>query len=259
MFQKPLALKLAGLLGVVAGFFYILFSIDFSTQLGSIDPYAEKDWMSVIEQTAQDAGPTILTHTLAFIAAVLLIFYLVALAARAQKNHPSLAGLGGIFLVASAGMLALRSIWIAFVQIPMAITYHGVTDQAYRQLLLNHFRLDLYTNLFFAWGYIFFVAVGLLLMGLALTPVKDFLRLLPITFLLAGVACAAFVPAVAYVGNQIFMRHQFNSALASRFFFAAWFLPGLAFLASGAWLIREASRQEMPQEEIQDIHLERAA
>ena len=248
MFQKPLSLKVAGLLGLAAGLFYVLFSLDFATQMQSVDPYADRDWKAVLEQVAQDAGPQMLTQTLAFGAAVLLIGFLLGLAAHASKGHPSLAALSGIFLIASAGMLALRAIWNAFVQVPMAITYHGISDLAFRQLLQDHYRLDIFTSFFFAWAYIFLVAVGLLLMGLALTPVKDMARLLPITFLLAGLGCLAFIPAMAYVGNETFMTRHFDRILASRFLFVAWFLPGLAYLTAGTWLMREGFRLETPEE-----------
>jgi len=102
--------------------------------------------------------------------------------------------------------------------------------------------------------------VGLILMGLALTPVKDMARLLPITFLLAGLACFAFIPAMAYVGNETFMTRHFDRVLASRFLFLAWFLPGIAYLAAGTWLMREGFRLENPEdEEVTEIRLDKAA
>lgn len=260
MFQKPLSLKVAGLLGLAAGLFYVLFSLDFATQMQSIDPYADRDWTGVIEQVAQDAGPQMLTHGMAFFAAVLLVGFLLAVAARAAKHHPSLAALSGVFLLGSAGMLALRAIWNAFVQVPMAITFHGTTDVTFRQLLQDHYRLDIFYSFFFAWSYIFLAAVGLILMGLALTPVKDMARLLPITFLLAGLACAAFIPAMAYVGNETFMARNFDRVLASRFLFLAWFLPGIAYLTAGTWLMREGFSLENPEdEEVTEIRLDKAA
>lgn len=259
MFRKPLALKVAGLLGMGAGIFYVAFAFDFATQMHALNPFGERDWLAAIEEVANNAGPQMLTQVMGFLAAVLLGFFVAALTVQADKSHPSLATMGGISLGAAAGMLALRAIWIAFVQIPMAITYHGHTDQAFRQELLLHFRLDVFPNLFFAWGYIFFAALGLFLTGLALTPVKEFFRLLPVSFLVASVACASFIPALAYVGNQTFMAREFDRELASGFLFSAWLFPGLAFLLGGAWLLRTAMRTEMPQEEIIDIHLERAA
>ena len=260
MFQKPLSLKVAGLLGLAAGLFYVLFSLDFATQMQSVDPYADRDWKAVIEQVAQDAGPQMLTQAMAFLASVLLVCFLLATAARAAQYHPSLAALSGVFLLGSAGMLAFRAIWNAFVQVPMAITFHGTTDIAFRQLLQDHYRLDIFYSFFFAWSYVFLAAVGLILMGVALTPVKDMARLLPITFLLAGLACAAFIPAMAYVGNETFMTRHFDRILASRFLFLAWFLPGLAYLAAGTWLMREGFRLENPEdEEVTEIRIDKAA
>jgi hypothetical protein len=258
MFRKPLPLKVAGVLGLGAGLFYVLFAVEFATQIQSLNPYAEQDWRDVLEQQASNAGPTILTQSLVFLASILLLFFIAGLASQAAKRHPTTAGMAGIFMGAAAGMLALRALWIAFVQIPMAITFHGSLDQTFRTALVNQYRVDVFASLFFAWGYIFFMAVGLLLMAGALLPQKYLAYTLPITFGLAALSCLTFIPALAYVGNQLFMARLFDRELASAFFFAAWFLPGLAFLNAGSWLIREGFR-DVAAEEITDLHLEQTA
>ncbi len=259
MFRKPVALKIAGVLGLCAGLFYVLFAMDFSTQVLQVNPYANQDWRTVMEETASSSGPLILTQLLGFAACMLLVFFIGALAVRAGKAHPTLAGMGGLFMGAAVGMFALRSMWIAFVQVPMAITFHGVTDQAFRDALVNQYRVDVFASLFFAWGYILFMTVGLFLMTGALIPVKALAHVLPVIFGLAAVACASFVPALAYVGNQIYMNRLFEKELASGFFFAVWFLPGLAFAAAGAWLLREGMTMEAPIDTVEDLHLEKVA
>lgn len=259
MFKKPLSLKVAGILGILGGMFYLFFAMDLSTQILQVNPYAEQDWKTLIDDAANNAGPLILTQLTAFLATMLLAIFFAAVAVQAAKTHPTLASLGGIFMGAAAGMLGLRALWIAFVQIPMAITYRGATDQAFREMLLSQYRVGIFNSVFFAWCYILLMAVGLFLMTGALLPVKAMAHTLPVAFGLAAVACAAFVPALAYIGNKIFMSRIFEKELASSFFFAVWFLPGLAFAEAGAWLWREGDRQEMPEETISQLHLENNA
>ncbi len=43
MFRKPLALTVAGLLGIAAGIFYVAFAFNFAAQMHAVNPYADVD------------------------------------------------------------------------------------------------------------------------------------------------------------------------------------------------------------------------
>ena len=43
MFQKPLAIKTAGVLGVASALVYLLVAFDFTAEINALDPYAEQD------------------------------------------------------------------------------------------------------------------------------------------------------------------------------------------------------------------------
>lgn len=257
MFRKPWPLKVAGAIGVGAGLLYMWLALDWAGHMQSLDPYARQDWHSLMEGTALNAGEMIFTQTMIFLAMLALIVFFAALASQAWRHHPSLAAVGGLLMSVAVGMLALRALWVAFVQVPMSIVHHGGTDEAFREILQNQYQAGVFTSVFFGWCYVFFIAPGLILMGVALLPVKRLAHFLPLTFALAGVASVIFIPVLAYIGNQLFMDHFFDRELAGAAFFAMWFLQGLAFLVGGAWLGREGLKGSRAL--IQDMHLEQAA
>ncbi|MFQ5663008.1 MAG: hypothetical protein ACE5HL_04175 [Terriglobia bacterium] len=234
MFERQRAVMTAAGVGYLLSGFLVSLSAGSAYSVSQKDPYRlTRDWDQWLTQRSQHIGVGVLAGLLLFTVLLAGLLVFLAVAARAQRLHPTSATLGGILLTAAMLSLGAVAVWIGVIAPYAALQYQWAPDPATRQALLVEARFGEHLVRLGLWCFLGFAALGLYFLGRALRGERGWL---PSVLKLAAALILLHLPVQLYLARESLLNDHYVGWLAVLDQFLLWGSLALACYFCARWL-----------------------
>lgn len=244
MFERQRAVLHAAGVGYLLSGFLVALAAGSAYFVAYRDPYRlVLDWDQLLTQRAQYIGVGLLGGLVVFVAALSGLVLFLAVAARAQRLHPTSATLGGVFLTAGLLALAVLAVRMAVVVPYTALQYRAATNELHKHALLMEAYAGEHLFMLGFWCFLSFAALGLYFLGRALRGERGWL---PDVLKLAAALILLHLPVTLYLARESLLAGHYVRWLAVLDEVLLWGSLALAAYVCARWL-RALGRTLPPQ------------
>lgn len=234
MFERKRAVLNAAGVGYLLCGFLVALAAGSTYFVSTRNPYRlVRDWNQLLVQRGQFIGVGVLGGLLLFGVVLMALLLVAAVASRAALLHPTSATLGGAFLAAALGALAVLAVRTGLVTTYAALQYASTTDEMLKHSLLVEAYLGEHTFMLGVWCFFGFAAPGLYLLGRALGGERGWYSDL---LQLAAALVLLHLPLTLYLARESLLFDRYPRGLAALDQVLVWSGLALATFACARWL-----------------------
>ncbi|MBI3667892.1 MAG: hypothetical protein HY236_16950 [Acidobacteria bacterium] len=238
MFRKTRALSLASLCGFLAAAVFFVIGLYRTIHFSNWQPYATIDWQTFLTQQRPNFGGDFFTHSFLGVVSMAALVFLLALATRTYRLHPTSTVAGAGFLGLGTALMAAYSVWLAFGHDTILLRYSSTQDEALRQTYQHLYQAGFLDAPVISALLAYFAIPGFVFLGLAFWGRKD--GRLPLwPWCWASAASLLFaVLTLGYGYDRTFGASQFPRTLMIWGHVGLWLLPTITLALCAYWLLQ---------------------
>ena len=234
MFERKRAVLNAAGVGYLLCGFLVALAAASAYFVSTRNPYRlVRDWDQLLVQRGQYIGIGVLGGLLLFGVVLAALLVVAAVASRAARLHPTSASLGGAFLAAGLGALAVLAVRTSIVTTYAALQYGSTSDEMHKHALLVEAYLGEHTFMLGVWCFFSFAAPGLYLLGSSLRGERGWL---PDALKLAAALVLLHLPLTLYLARESLLFDRYPRWLAALDQVLVWGGLSLASFVCARWL-----------------------
>lgn len=234
MFERQRAVLHAAGVGYLLSGFLLALTAGSAYYVAHRDPFRlVPDWDQVLTQRAAYIGVGLFGGLVTFVAALAALVLFLALAARAERLHPTSATLGGVFLTAGLLALAVLGVRMAVVVPYAALQYRAAASELHKHALLMEAYTGEHLFMLGFWCFLGFTAPGLYFLGRAFREERGWL---PDAMKLAAALILLHLPMTLYLAQASLLEGRYVRGLAVLDQVLLWGSLALVAYLSARWL-----------------------